>query len=174
NITDADGLTTALFSYQWQQSLDGTAWTDIANANGTSFVPGNAQGNQMLRVVALYVDDHGTPETFFGSATAPVENIQGPPLGISLDSIFVSESALAGQLLANVIAEDDRGDPTPFDISASRSGIIQDLPGDPLRLVAGANLDDAVVALLSSPVTVPDQLGPFGNSPLSVVVPNTA
>src|SRR5262249_40416214 len=40
-ITDADGLTTAVFSYQWQQSLNGITWTDIANANGTTFVPGN-------------------------------------------------------------------------------------------------------------------------------------
>src|SRR5262249_14104985 len=65
-ITDADGLTTAVFTYQWQQSADGITWSDIPGAVETSFVPGNAQGNQMLRVVASYVDDHGTTETFFG------------------------------------------------------------------------------------------------------------
>src|SRR5262249_8770998 len=172
NITDADGLTTALFSYQWQQSLNGTTWTDIANANGTSFVPGNLQGNQMLRVVANYVDDHGTAETFFGSATAPVENIQGPPLGITLDTFFVSETVAAAALLANVIVDDDPGDTHTFDISDSRFEIVHDAAGDHLRLAPGVSLDDADVGLLSFSVTVTDQFGTSGNFPLSLVVQN--
>src|SRR5262249_20987634 len=57
NIQDADGLTTAVFAYQWQQSTNGITWVSIPNANGSSFIPGNAQANQMLRVVASYVDD---------------------------------------------------------------------------------------------------------------------
>src|SRR5262245_4557872 len=174
NITDADGLTTAIFSYQWQQSLDGTIWLDIDGANGTSFVPGNAQANEMLRVVATYVDDFGTLETFLGTATAPVENIQGPPLGLALDNFFILENVLPGDVLANVFVDDDPGDTHTFDISDSRFEIIHDLTGDHLRLVAGASLDDADVGLLSFTVTVTDQFGTFGNFPLGLVVLNTA
>src|SRR5262249_56980112 len=89
--------------------------------------------------VASYVDDHGTPETFFGTATAPVINLPGAPLGLSLDTFFVSESALAGQALANVIVDDDIGDTHTFELSDRRFEIVN----GQLRLVAGAHLDDA-------------------------------
>src|SRR5262249_27414151 len=172
NITDADGLTTALFSYQWQQSADGVTWTDIPDANGTTFVPGNLQANQMLRVVATYVDDQGSAETFFGTATAPVENIQGPPLGIFLDTFFVSEDIAAGGILANVTVDDDPGDTHTFDISDSRFEIVHDAAGDHLRLAPGVTLDDADVGLLSFTVPGTDPLGTSGNFPLSLVVQN--
>jgi Ca2+-binding RTX toxin-like protein len=167
-ITDADGLTTAVFAYQWQQSANGITWTDIPNANGPSFIPGNAQGNQMLRVVASYVDDHGTAETFFGTPTAPVINLPGPPLGLTLDTFFVSESALAAQALANVIIDDDPTDTHVFDLSDSRFEIVN----GHLQLAAGAYLDDADVGLLSFTTTVTDQDGNFGNFPVSLVVQN--
>ncbi|HKD28759.1 MAG TPA: peroxidase family protein [Xanthobacteraceae bacterium] len=168
NIQDADGLTTAVFAYQWQQSANGITWTDIANANGPRFVPGNAQGNQMLRVVASYVDDHGTPETFFGSPTAPVINLPGPPLGLTLDTFFVSENALAAQALANVIIDDDPTDTHTFDLSDPRFQIVNGT----LQLAAGAYLDDADVGTLSFTTTVTDQAGNFGNFPVSLVVQN--
>src|SRR5262249_29064486 len=166
NITDADGLITATFAYQWQQSLNGITWTDIAGANGTTFVPGNFQGGQMLRVVASYIDDHGTAETFFGSATGPVQNISGAPLGLSLSTFFVSETLAAGGLIANVIVDDDPGDSHTFDVSDTRFEIFHDATGDHLRLAPGARLDDADVGLLSFSVTVTDQLGNFGTFPL--------
>src|SRR5215475_745538 len=168
-ITDVDGLTTAVFAYQWQQSLNGTTWVNIDGANGTTFVPGNFQANQMLRVVASYIDDQGTAETFFGSATGPVENIQGAPLALNLDNFFVSENLAVGGVIANVILDDDPGDTHVFDISDSRFTIV----GGQLRLAAGARLDDADVGLLSFSVTVTDQLGNSGTFPIGLVVSNT-
>src|SRR5262249_6677953 len=143
-------------------------------ANGTTFVPGNFQAGQMLRVVASYIDDHGTAETFFGSATGPVENIPGAPLGLSLSTFFVSETIAAGGLVANVIVDDDPGDSHTFDVSDTRFEIFHDALGDHLRLAPGARLDDADVGVLSFSVTVTDQLGNFGTFPLSLVVQNTA
>ena len=170
SITDADGLTTALFTYQWQQSLDGTTWSDIPDAVGTTFVPGNAQGNQMLRVVATYLDDQGTLETFAGTATAPVENLPGPPLGLLLDTFFIFEDAIGA--IANVTVDDDPGDTHTFDLSDSRFEIVHDLTGDHLRLVAGARLDDADLGLLSFAVTVTDQVGNVGNFSIGLVILN--
>jgi Ca2+-binding RTX toxin-like protein len=73
-IADADGLTDVSFSYQWQSSADGVTWDDIAGATETSFIPGNLQVGQMLRVVASYVDNLGTAETFEGSAIITGDN----------------------------------------------------------------------------------------------------
>ena len=167
-ITDADGLTTAVFTYQWQSSADGVTWADIPDAVGPSFVPGNLQANQMLRVVAAYVDDHGTAETFFGTATAPVENVEGPPLGITLDTFFVPENIVPGATIATVTVDDDPGDTHTFVVSDPRFEIV----GASLRLVSGASLDDSDVGLLPFTVTVTDASGASVDFPISLVVTN--
>ena len=69
DIVVPDGTT---ISFQWQ-SFDGTNWVNIPDAIGESFIPGNLQVGQMLRVVA-YVGDHGTVETFEGSAIITGDN----------------------------------------------------------------------------------------------------
>ena len=73
-FTDADGLTTAVFSFQWQQSPTGLAgtWTDIVGATGQVFAPTNAQAGLLLRAEVSYVDDQGTTEHVFSEATQPV------------------------------------------------------------------------------------------------------
>jgi hypothetical protein len=64
-FTDADGLTNAVYTYQWQQSDvgGGATFTNIANAIGSTFTPTQAQVNRQLRVVVSYTDDQGTVET---------------------------------------------------------------------------------------------------------------
>ena len=168
-ISDADGLTTAVFTYQWQQSVDGLTWTDIPGAVDTTFVPGNAQANLMLRVVASFVDDHGTAETFIGDATAPVENIAGPPLGIAFDSFMVFENVASGVPIALVTVDDDPGDTHTFIVSDPRFEIVS----GSLRLVAGARLDDSDVGFLPFTVTVTDGDGNSADFPVSLVVLNS-
>jgi len=69
-ITDADGLTTAVFSLQWQQSaLGGGAFTDLAGEINSNFTPTQDQVNRQLRVVVTYTDDHGTTETVSSAPT---------------------------------------------------------------------------------------------------------
>jgi Ca2+-binding RTX toxin-like protein len=64
-ITDADGLTTPGFTFQWQQSAAGGAapFTNILLATAPAFTPTQAQVNTRLRVVVTFVDDHGRTET---------------------------------------------------------------------------------------------------------------
>jgi hypothetical protein len=64
-ITDADGLTAAVFTFQWQQSDlgGGGVFTDIGGETGSFFTPGEDQVNRQLRVVVTYIDDQGTLET---------------------------------------------------------------------------------------------------------------
>ena len=168
SITDGDGLLGALFTYQWQSSADGVAWTDIPDAVTVSFTPGNPQGGLMLRIVATYTDDQGTQETVASAATAPVENIQGPPLGLSLDNFFVFEDVAPGETIATVTVDDDTGDTHTFTFSDPRFEIV----GGILRLVAGASLDDVDVGLLPLTVTVTDQFGNSADFPANLVVQN--
>ncbi|NOT42738.1 MAG: hypothetical protein HOP13_19850 [Alphaproteobacteria bacterium] len=83
NITDADGLTLAVFEYQWQH-LDGLDWVDIIGANFEFFAPDQDQVGRQVRVVVSYTDDQGTLESVESAATAEVTNVNDPPLG-SLD-----------------------------------------------------------------------------------------
>jgi Ca2+-binding RTX toxin-like protein len=75
SIADADGLTTAVFAFQWQQSADGTAWTNINGATAATFTPLQAQVNSFLRVVTTFTDDHGTLETLMSAPTAVVGDL---------------------------------------------------------------------------------------------------
>ena len=72
-IVDPDGTATAVaagaFTFQWQQSVDGVDWVEIAGATGQLFLPTQAQVGLRLRVVVSYVDDGGTPETVTSAAT---------------------------------------------------------------------------------------------------------
>jgi Ca2+-binding RTX toxin-like protein len=167
-ITDADGLTTALFFYQWEQSTDGVFWTAIDGAVGTTFTPGNAQADNMLRVVATYIDDHGTLETFTGEATAPVENLPGAPLGVTLDAFMVAENIAAGEPIANVIVDDDPGDTHTFIVSDPRFVIV----GGVLQLAPGAKLDDSDVGPLLFTINVTDGDGNSVDFPVSLTVLN--
>ena len=78
NIADRDGLTTAVFTRQWQQSSDGNAWANIAGATNPTFTPRAAQVGQRLRAVVSYTDDQGTNESVASAATEPVAALAPP------------------------------------------------------------------------------------------------
>src|SRR5262249_2010276 len=72
-ISDADGLTTAVFSFQWQQAATTAGpFTNIPGATVQTFIPRAAQALQVLRVVVTYTDDGGTTETV---TSAPTGNV---------------------------------------------------------------------------------------------------
>ncbi len=85
-LGDADGL--GAFTYQWQYSTDGNVWTNITGATNTTFVPGDAQVGQKLRVQVSYTDGHGTPETVLGTPSIAVANVNDAPS-------FTGDAALA-------------------------------------------------------------------------------
>jgi len=80
-IADADGLST--FSYQWQQSADnGTTWTNITGATNATFIPGDTQVDQLVRVQVFYTDGQGTAETVNSAPTTAIANINDAPTGV--------------------------------------------------------------------------------------------
>jgi Ca2+-binding RTX toxin-like protein len=74
-IDDPDGIAAnPNVQFLWQQSANGTTWTNIAGATNATFTPGAAQVGQFLRVRVQF-NDGGTPsdrETVFSAATAIV------------------------------------------------------------------------------------------------------
>lgn len=84
SLGDADGLGT--FSYQWQQSADGTTWTNITGATSSSFTLTQAQVGQQVRSQVSYTDGGGTVETVNSSATGSV---------VGLPSVSISNASLS-------------------------------------------------------------------------------
>ena len=71
-FTDADGLTAAVFTYQWER-LDGATWVQVGTASTVpQFTPTQAEVGHQLRVVVSYTDDHGTAETVTSAPTGIV------------------------------------------------------------------------------------------------------
>ena len=106
SIADLNGL--GAFSFQWQSSVNGTVWTNIAGATGPTFTPqdlllglAGAQAGLLLRSVVSFTDGFGTVETLTSAPTAPVgRNWNGTPLfnstfnGTAGDDVAVGTSPL--------------------------------------------------------------------------------
>ena len=70
-ITDADGLTSPTYTYQWIR-VDGTDEADIAAANSSTYILGAADLGTTLKVRVTFADDLGHTETLTSAATATV------------------------------------------------------------------------------------------------------
>lgn len=88
-IADANGIASA-FSYQWQY-LNGTTWTNIPGATGSTFVPNDpnflqillgdiSEIGRQLRVSVSFTDGLGGTETVFSVPTLPVAERTGVTL----------------------------------------------------------------------------------------------
>jgi glucose/arabinose dehydrogenase len=73
-VTDIDGLP-ATISYQWQQSGNGTTWSNITAATARTLTLQQAQVGQRVRATATYADLRGNSETATSDATSAVENV---------------------------------------------------------------------------------------------------
>jgi hypothetical protein len=101
NVTDADGLTGTTINYQWQQSSNGSTWTNISGATNQTFSLTQAQVNQQVRVTATYTDALGTNETPISTASTSVVNVN------DLGSVILKGSATVGATLDNTVLDTD-------------------------------------------------------------------
>jgi Ca2+-binding RTX toxin-like protein len=86
SIADLDGLENATLTFQWQQSSNGTTWTNLGAPGTTSpAVP----ASRMIRVVASFVDDNGTAESRTSEPTLPTPG----PFPLSLSGLRVQSLA---------------------------------------------------------------------------------
>ena len=71
SISDANGLTNAVFSHQWVRSANGSD-NDITNATGSTYVITNADIDKAIKVRVSFTDDDGYSETRTSNATTSV------------------------------------------------------------------------------------------------------
>jgi len=75
-IADADGLTNAVFAYQWVAN-DGSADADIAGATASSYTLADADVGKRIKVRVAFTDDRGHAEAL---TSAPTEEVLPRPL----------------------------------------------------------------------------------------------
>ena len=82
-ITDADGLDTATFTYQWLAN-DGTEDTAIDGATEDTWTLTPAEAGKTITVRVTFTDDKGTEETLVSEAPEPVAAVApSAPVGLA-------------------------------------------------------------------------------------------
>jgi len=77
-ITDADGLTSVSYEYQWLAEFNGLA-TEIARATGATYTLQAAEEGATIKVRVRFSDDRGQPSTLTSAATDTVVAALEPP-----------------------------------------------------------------------------------------------
>ena len=72
NIQDEDGLTNAVFTYQWLRG-DGASFSNISNATGMNYTLGDADEGKRLKVKVVFSDDAGTQYSMFSAPSSQVD-----------------------------------------------------------------------------------------------------
>ena len=84
-VADADGLSNASFSYQWQ-----AGGADISSATGSSYTLVDSDEGKAVSVTVSFTDDTGSDETLTSAATTAVEAAPLTPLTASVENAAVS------------------------------------------------------------------------------------
>ena len=84
-VADADGLTNAAFSYQWQ--ADGA---DLPGATDSSYTPVVDDMGKAISVTVSFTDDAGSAETLTSEPTDAVAGLPSLPLTASLEKAATS------------------------------------------------------------------------------------
>uniref|UniRef100_Q3APA7 DUF4347 domain-containing protein n=1 Tax=Chlorobium chlorochromatii (strain CaD3) TaxID=340177 RepID=Q3APA7_CHLCH len=81
NIVDSDGLSDAVYSYQWKASSDGINWDDIFGATQRSYKLTQADVDKHITVEISYTDDANHLNTISSDPTRAVWNVNDAPTG---------------------------------------------------------------------------------------------
>jgi len=167
-IADADGVPAdpAAFTYQWQANSvgGGGAFVNIAGATAASFTPLQAQTNRRLRVVARFVDLHGTTQTVTSAGTTSVVGDLFPGVGDDNSGVNTLTGTGGDDVYAGGASNDslttgagnddvsgDAGDDT-INTGAGDDTIRFNGTGDGFDAVAGGAGIDTIVAMSAGTV----------------------
>ncbi|MBQ0919969.1 hypothetical protein KBW71_16145 [Hydrogenophaga aromaticivorans] len=123
-FSDEDLIEPGSMVFAWQM-MTGTLgvdelWLDVGT--GQNFVPGDAQVERPLRVIATYVDGLGVNESVTSSATAPVQNVNDAPTGlVSIDDI--SPVVTQTLFVSNTLADADGMGVVGYQWQSSTNGV---------------------------------------------------
>jgi predicted nucleic acid-binding Zn finger protein len=99
--TDPDGLNTATVNYQWQQSTNGTTWTNITGATAQTFSLTQTQVGQLVRAGAIYTDTLGSSENVTSNPTAAIANVN------DLGTVTINGTPSTGSVLSANVTDPD-------------------------------------------------------------------
>ena len=108
-VGDADGLSNAVFSYQWQ-----AGGADISSATGSSYTLVDSDEGKAVSVTVSFTDDSGNAETLTSAATGPVAAKPNSP---ATSQPTISGTTQVGETLTaetSGIADDDGLDNAAF------------------------------------------------------------
>ena len=84
-ITDADGLDSAVWVYQWVRTPPGGSDADISGATSKTYVPVFADTGATLKVRVTVTDDEGHQTTFTSAPTSAVAALPRPEVTVASD-----------------------------------------------------------------------------------------
>ena len=122
-ITDADGLTSPTYTYQWIR-VDGTDEEDISGENSSTYTLDAADLGKTIKVKVSFTDDASNAETLTSAATATVAADTTPP---EVESVTVPISGSEVEL----VFDEDLDEPPVTTCSTASS--LSPLPGRPSR-----------------------------------------
>ena len=118
-ITDPDGHVSTQ-SWSWERSPeDQEGWEEITGEDDESYTPAPEDAGLLLRVTAVYTDEHGPDKTASGTTSDGINN-RPPVFGNSTYQRTVEENAAAGVNVGLPITADepDAGDTVTYSITA--------------------------------------------------------
>ena len=148
-IADADGLSGAIFSYQWLSSRD----TEIQGATDVSYTIVAADEGKTIKVRVTFTDDTGHEETLTSAPTAAVaaaaqDNSEDEPSLRSYMTVVVTEddSDPDNVVTSFTITYNDSDD-----CSASHNAYLDGVAGDPIHLGSATMESEQIASSLTNP-----------------------
>ena len=133
-VSDADGLTNAVFAWQWLAN-DDTSDTDIADATGSTYTLASADAGKTIKVRLTFTDDRGTEETLVSAATAAVAAAP-PEVSIAAATSTATEGTSASFTLSRT---GDTAHALTVTVSVSEAGdVLSGTPASTVTFVAGS------------------------------------
>ena len=171
-LTDPDTIVSS--AWTWQRSTSRTSgWSDIANADSSSYTPLAGDRTYYLRASVTYEDGHGTGKTGQAVTEFAVTNAResntAPELPASVAAIEIPENSRPGSNAGSpVLASDGQSDPLTYSVSGADEFVIGSTTGQ-IQVAPGAAFDfDTGTTSYSLTVTVDDGFG--GTDTVTVTV----
>ena len=151
-IADADGITNAVYAYQWILVNGANNENEISGATGTTYVLTTADEGQRIRVKARFIDDRGNgemrtsgmTETLQAAVVNPPPNTELPVVTLLLTPQMISENGGVSAVTAIVSPVSSEA----FTVSVSAGALSPAVAGD--FMLAGTTLSFAANATKST------------------------
>ena len=155
-ITDADGLTSPTYTYQWIR-VDGVTEADIAGENSSTYTLVDADLGKTIKVKVSFDDDGGNTETLTSAATATVAaaNTCAMPSFGTRRNFWTGEVTVERVSPFYGFSAPDRGALTPATFTIGRN--VYTVSSALTRISVGSSSDGNLVFSLTNALTTAEE-----------------